>query len=496
MIKNALHLNSHTGCLLALIFLTPGLCQASVFFNEVAWMGDSTSANHEWIELSNDGPATNVDGWILTDGRNLSVELAGTIPAKGYAVLERTSDESAPGAAFFLYTGALHNAGGTLRLENAAGQLVDLVTGGDGWAQIGGDNTTKETAQYTQKGWITAAATPGQQNKSAPAVSADDQTETDENQDGTATAGEQTQTSESKSSNSVQTVRLVLPDVTLDLEIDAQSVGYVHQTIPVRSIASGIGETMLDSLQYQWNFGDGNTADFAEGNHAYAFPGKYVVTLHAGFKRQKQTTRHEITILPVALSLTQNAQGDIQLNNDSPYEVDISGYTVRAKDAFVFPEYSIILPNQTITLPRQRIAKEYPVMVAVYDTHNIPLASLVPVVTPRQKLAQATKAALLSSTQTQTQTTDTAGGNTSPAAATPAPTPASAPVPTANTNASEPPPSPAVEYQVPSQIQTTEPPATTPTRTQRLSYVGLAIVILLGIFAVYLTPRRNQLNEK
>jgi len=481
--------------LLLLFFLLPGVSHAAVFFNEVAWMGNSTSANHEWIELYNDGSATAVDGWTLTDGRNLSVELAGTIPGNAYAVLERTSDDSASGAAFFIYTGALHNGGGTLRLENAAGQLVDLVNGGENWEQIGGDNTTKETAQYTQKGWITAAATPGRQNKTAATVTQTKPTTTAA-ADEAAEAGESgTKTTRSKSSQSTETVRLILPDMTLALEIDAQAVGYVNQAIPFVSKATGIGDTMLSSLQYQWNFGDGTTAPAAKVNHAFAFPGTYVVTLHAEYKRQKQITRHDITILPVALSLTQNVRGDIQLNNDSPYEVDISGYTIQATEAFVFPQYSIILPNQTITLPRQKIADTHPAMVAVYDTSKIQLAALVPVVTQRQQLAQATKATLLSATQVsrnQNQTAETGVTNriTTPGPVLPTPTPVPTPQET-ETSDPVPAPSPVAENQPPQQKPGTEAPPTTPTRTQRLSYVGLAILILLGIFSIYLTPRRN-----
>ena len=503
MTKNAPHFNRITLGLLAFFFLLPGVSQAAVFFNEVAWMGNSTSANHEWIELYNDGAATVVDGWTLTDGRSLSIELEGTIPANAYAVLERTSDESAPGAAFFIYTGALHNGGGSLRLETATGQLVDLVTGGEDWEQIGGDNTTKETAQYTQKGWITAAATPGQKNKTAPTVTDDKLTEAEKGKEDTTAEDKPTQTSGANSSSkSTQTVRLVLPDVTLALEIDAQSVGYVNQTIPFISSASGIGQTMIDSLQYQWNFGDGITAPTAEVKHTFAFPGTYVVTLHAQYKRQKQVTRHEITILPVALSLTQNTQGDIQLNNDSPYEVDISGYTVQAKEAFVFPKYSIILPNQTITLPRQKIADTHPAMVAVYDTHKVQLTSLLPVVTKRQQLAQATNAALLVSKQTNAAPA-AAAANTSPetqaqapstlTAAPQAPAPAPILTPSPTTQATDPKPiNPAAENQPPQQPPSTEAPPTTPTRQQRLSYVGLAIIILLAIFAIYLTPRRSH----
>ncbi|MEZ4195085.1 MAG: hypothetical protein R3B53_01670 [Candidatus Paceibacterota bacterium] len=40
-------------CLIIILLPLPTL--AAVTINEVAWMGDSTSANHEWIELYNSG---------------------------------------------------------------------------------------------------------------------------------------------------------------------------------------------------------------------------------------------------------------------------------------------------------------------------------------------------------------------------------------------------------------------------------------------------------
>jgi hypothetical protein len=474
----------------ALFFLLPGESQAAVFVNEVAWMGSADSANHEWIELHNDGPATTVDGWTLSDGGGLSIELSGTIPGSSYAVLERTSDASAPGSAFFIYTGALNNSGVTLRLENSQGQLVDLVHGGEDWGQIGGDNATKETAQYTTSGWITAEATPGAanhtQSTTAPAESAD------EDADQAAAEAKGAQTTSTKSSGSVETVRLVLPDVTLELAIDAQSVGYVNQTIPFHSTASGIGDRLIDSLQYQWNFGDGTTTQSADTHHAFAFPGSYVVTLHGEYKRQKYIARHEITILPVALSITQNAAGDIQLNNDSPYEVDISGYTLQGRDHFVFPDYSIILPNQTITLPRRQLADHNPAMLTVTDTHNVQLASFVPKVTPRQLLSEATVAFAASDVRTVPSRPSVAP--TAPAAPAPSPTASADRDPAPEQFASNPSPQPTASYQALAAQPAAAALAAPSTRTERLAYVGLAIVIFLALFTIYLQPRRNRLE--
>ena len=337
---------------LAFVLFIPGVTSAAVIISEVAWMGSSASANHEWIELHNTGGSVDVSGWKLTDGMNLSISLLGTIGAGDFAVLERSSDASAPGTAFLTYTGALVNTGATLKLTRSDGGIEDQVAGGTDWKSIGGDNVTKETAQYTTAGWVTGVGTPGKTNAgTAVVVEEEEEEETEEEID------EETEASvkKSRSSSSGETVRLLIKDSTLAVAVDAQKIGYVNQDILFTGKPAGIGRSLEASLIYHWNFGDGTTSYGKEVNHQYAYPGTYVVTLHSSFKRQEQLTRHEITILPVAMSLTRSPMGDIQINNDSPYEIDISGYAVEGKKSFVFPNYSVLLPNQTITVPTHKV---------------------------------------------------------------------------------------------------------------------------------------------
>ena len=333
--------------LVALVLIFPLSSHAAVTINEVAWMGSIESANHEWIELYNDGTnAVDVTDWVLSDDMNLSITLSGSIPAGGYAVLERSSEASSPASAFLIYTGALVNTGATLRLLRSDGGLEDQVAGGSDWKNIGGDNTTKETAQYTSGGWITAEETAGRPNEavstSTKVAAVTNVSNNSNGNNGTAAV--------KRSSSDKEALILTLPDVTLQLEVDARTLGYVNQEVPFRVEASGIGDTLIDSLTYEWNFGDGHTTIGEEPLHRYQFPGTYLVTVYGSYKRQEQVARHEITILPVTLSLTRNNDGDLQINNDSPYEIDISGYTVSAFKEFVFAPRSIMLSNQTVTL--------------------------------------------------------------------------------------------------------------------------------------------------
>jgi hypothetical protein len=350
-----------------LFLLLPIFAEASVSISEIAWMGSADSANHEWIELHNDGVATDVTGWVLKDGANFNITLSGTIPANTYAVLERTSDDTVSGPAFLIYTGALVNGGATLRLEQANGSLVDMVSGGENWENIGGDNTTKETAQYTTSGWKTAAATPGR-GLVWQAEANDDNMEVTQLADSSdEDSKEEEKVEAKKSSGDGPAVPLVLPGVTLQLDIRSRGVGYVNQAIDFSVEPSGIGDSLIDSLRYQWNFGDGLVTTGKEVEHTFKYPGTYVVTVHGAYKRQEQVARHEITILPVRLSMTTNREGDIQINNDSKYELDISGYRLRGDETLTFPSYSIILPNQTITIAKERLGKSGEQMVAIYD---------------------------------------------------------------------------------------------------------------------------------
>lgn len=146
-----------------LVFIFPLFAHAAVRINEVAWMGTPTSSTAEWLELFNtDGAPVNLSGWrIESSTGSPSIKLTGTISAGGYYLLERTRATNIPGlTADQVYTGSLANTGATLTLYDAASSTTDTVVGGTNWADIGGDNTTKNTAQRTDTGWITAAPTP------------------------------------------------------------------------------------------------------------------------------------------------------------------------------------------------------------------------------------------------------------------------------------------------------------------------------------------------
>lgn len=125
---------------LAWLALLPGPAATQppgpVVISELAWMGTTTSANDEWIELYNNSASpVSLSGWSLAaaDGTP-SISLAGTIAADGYYLLERTDDSSVPGVpADLIYIGALSNDGEDLILRDAASNVVDRIDASSGW---------------------------------------------------------------------------------------------------------------------------------------------------------------------------------------------------------------------------------------------------------------------------------------------------------------------------------------------------------------------------
>jgi len=130
--------------------------------SEVAWMGTTTSASDEWIELYNAGNlAQDLTGWILaTSDGTPSIALSGTIPAGGFILLERTDDSTVPEVtADKIYTGALENTFEKLMLKNSTGAVIDQTPDGTSWAA--GDGTSKATmyrVDTNTSNWATSTA--------------------------------------------------------------------------------------------------------------------------------------------------------------------------------------------------------------------------------------------------------------------------------------------------------------------------------------------------
>ncbi len=361
-------------CIRTLILLFISMCPlttyGAVVINEIAWMGTAVNANDEWIELYNNGSeSVSLDGWILSDGVSLSIALTGAVGAGEYALLERTDDETVPGkTAFLIYTGALSNDGRTLTLKRGDTSAEDVVVGGTVWEDVGGNNVTKDTAQRTSSSWITGAPTPGVQNVSVDS-SPEESTDTTDSENNDSEESNTTLTTKS-STNSSSRPPQPIPN-KLSLKINAPSIAYVNQPITLTSVPEGLGKTIIASLVHTWNFGDGYTGGGKETTYSYVYPGTYVVVLNATYAKHNEDARKVIEVLPVTLALSRDAKNNIQIQNTSNREMDISGFTLSGRKSFTFPKNSILLPQGKLTISAERLEAFDPSLTIVLrDTKN------------------------------------------------------------------------------------------------------------------------------
>jgi len=120
----------------------------SVVVNEIAWMGTKSSYNNEWIELYNNKSfQINLEGWKLAAQDGVpDINLSGMIPANGFYLLKRTSDDTLSEIpADQIYTGAMGNSGEALVLYDSSGNPIDSVNCSLSW--FVGDNSTKQTME-------------------------------------------------------------------------------------------------------------------------------------------------------------------------------------------------------------------------------------------------------------------------------------------------------------------------------------------------------------
>tara|TARA_B100000745_G_scaffold292684_1_gene233824 strand:+ start:8019 stop:9188 length:1170 start_codon:yes stop_codon:yes gene_type:complete len=295
----------------------PATASAEVYISEIAWMGNSESANYEWIEFYST-EVTSLEGWSLTavDGTP-DVSLSGEI--NGVLLLER-NEVALSSPADILYAGALENSGEILILTNADGVEVDRVDGSSNWSSVGGDNATKETAQYTNGVWKTASPTPG-------AVE---------------TIKEEIVVEEVTSS-------YTKPELVLDFPKEIRIVAG-NEAVFYAKIGDTDG-TRFDSATVVWNFGDGTRIQGNNIYHVYEYPGTYIAKVTGRYGREEVSQRVVVTVHESEISFSYIDQNVVRIENGDKEELDISRWRVVSEEnIFQFPEETFIMGETSLML--------------------------------------------------------------------------------------------------------------------------------------------------
>lgn len=313
----------------------------AVIFNEISWMGTNVSSSDEWIELYNNGNSSiNLEGWSISaeDGQP-EILLSGEISSEGYMLLERSDDETVPGiTADIIYSGALGNTGEYLELEDNSGSIQDTLNARDGWPA--GDNTTKETMQWTGSVWITEAQTPKAQNNGIDTLSEEEVEEIVEQED--------TEEDMPGSGSTPYTPPEFRPRLQVDGGEDIVTVVGAETQLRSRAIDWEGKEVDYERVRFVWNFGDGTFGDGRNVNHHYAYPGTYIarVELFSGHDIVSDNVSIEVRKSPLAISeVLVGDQGWVELYNNSDVILDIGRWMLQNNNSsFLFPTGTIIAP--------------------------------------------------------------------------------------------------------------------------------------------------------
>lgn len=345
-----------------LFFVFPAFAHATVVINEIAWMGTTASANAEWIELYNTGgTAVDLTGWhLIALSGSPSITLASSIDANGYFLLERTSANNLSGVtADQVYSGALVNTGTTLTLTDASGNTVDQVVGGSNWANVGGDNVSKDTAQRTDSGWETAAPTPRAVNVgvSSSSSTTDDSSNTNTTPSNDSSDTTSTTTITTTTTNSTGGPTTFLPIPTLRIVTSGDRTISANADVAFTAVVYDENGNKRDDAIVSWSFGDGMQKTGASVCHSYYDTGEYVAIVHATTSDGGDASAQIIvTVKDANIKITSVSTRGITLANNSDRTLDLSLWRLSSGgQEFKIPDNTEILANHTILFPAQVI---------------------------------------------------------------------------------------------------------------------------------------------
>lgn len=357
-----------TGLFVALIY--PAMvARAGVVVNEIAWMGTAggTSGSYcEWIELMNTGTESmNLNGWTLSIGTTAKIfsdENGATlsIAPGNFYLIERLTPSACPdpvpgiSADWSISFGSgIPNSGAIISITNASNVLIDRVDGSDNWKIGGGDtkgnNTTKETAQLSAFGWITATSTPRAKNVGVADVPVGGGAENNSN----TTASSDSVISPTQSSNTTNWP--VEPQVFANAGKD--KVVIVGASTVFDGKALGLEKKPLENARFIWNFGDGATGEGKMVEHTYRHPGDYLVVMEVASGYFSGIDQLKVHAAPSPLSVSAITDGSgyfIELSNSSNTDIDISGWSLALNDkVFAIPKNTFVMAGKKLIFPNE-----------------------------------------------------------------------------------------------------------------------------------------------
>lgn len=338
------------------IALVPALAHAQIVISEVMYDPPGSDDKQEWIELYNAGSdAVDLTKYAFSDGSsatrhglNVPPKNGGigslTIQPGGYLIIadDATTFVSA-------YPPIANVIDSTMSLPDPNAGVANTVTlyddqknPADTFTYTAGTNADNkgDSVQRADSGIIPAAPTPGAANAQ----------EADTTQDVPAPAATESGAAQPPQASVSSYVPPPLPVLFADAGSDRSETVAADASLSGRAYDRA-QEEVSTLVRYQWNFGDGATAEGKTVVHHWDFPGRYAVTLSVANGDDTAIDRIIVTAEPAQLKFLAYDDGSAEIDNLAGHDLDLSRWIIKnGGQSFMLPEGTIALAHEPLRI--------------------------------------------------------------------------------------------------------------------------------------------------
>lgn len=326
----------------------PLIASAKIIFTEIMYDAPGTDSKHEWIEVFNSGSEqVDLSTFDLIENdkpHQITSFKGGDILESGqYAIIADNAetfllDNTGFSGLIFDSVFSLNNSGERLEIRDSQENITDSIIYNPEIGAGGNGNTLQKNGDT----WISAEKTPGIKNK----------TSTSGEEGGSDVNTNQDVSTDIKSISS-HSGQLELSDEKqkslISIGAGRDRLGSPHNSMVFELNVSN--ESFIDSREFIWSFGDGDSKRGRNVNHTYLFPGTYSVVVQDSSGNLKATARTTVYIMNPDLSFIYHGDS-LEIINKSNTEFNIGKIRIESQDnIFDISKDTIILGGANVHIP-------------------------------------------------------------------------------------------------------------------------------------------------
>jgi hypothetical protein len=370
------------------------IAHANLEITEVMYDPQGANTSHQWVEVYNNSSSSiDLSSWYLVDYdtswhfRTISSDDSTILNSNSYAIIAKTSNLAD-------FKSKNPNLGGQILKANVT---LGAESGHIGLSSDKKNITNEISYLSVMDNGNSLQKINGSWKESSPTAGASNILSTSSSTENISTNS----SSVSSSSSETSTSKVSITD-SGEYKITTKIISpkIITAKIPfyISSLTTTSKKETLATGKYLWNFGDGTSIELRnnqEFNHTYEYPGEYVLSLsffNNSFEKIPSATSRVILKVVFAdiiiSSVGDNSDPFIEFENKSSYEIDISGFILKANNHnFTIPTGTIILPNHKIKLSSKIsgfsisdlssivLTNQSGDIVATYPIKNVPVPS-------------------------------------------------------------------------------------------------------------------------